>query len=332
MNILVTGGAGYIGSFMVKRLLVDDNRVIVVDKVPRHVDPSAKPQDDSFFTQVQFAIGDLGDQKFLNALFADNQFDAIIHFAGYIQVGESMQEAFKYFANNVSSSLQLIETARRHNVKKIVFSSSAAVYGNPVQIPIPEDHPKNPESPYGESKWMVERMLYWFAKVHNVRSVSLRYFNACGAALDGSMGETHNPETHIIPNAIRAVMESKPFTLFGDDYDTPDGTCQRDYIHVLDLAEAHVLALKKLETDEGAFAYNVGTGKGYSNKEVIEMVKKVSAKDVQVAVAPRRPGDPAKLIADPKKIMDELHFVPKYSDLETIVASAWKWHRNKLET
>jgi UDP-glucose 4-epimerase len=323
MKILVTGGTGYIGSFMVKRLLEDNNEVTVVDKF-------GKPEGDTLFSRVHMQLGDLGDRGFLTSLFDKGNFEAIIHFAGYIQVGESMQDAYKYFENNIAASLQLIDIARKHNVNKIVFSSSAAVYGNPVQIPIPEDHPKNPESPYGESKWMFERILYWFAKVHGLRSVSLRYFNACGATLDGSMGETHNPETHIIPNAIRSVLENRSFKLFGDDYDTPDGTCQRDYIHVLDLAEAHVLALKKLESDAGAFAYNVGTGKGYSNKEIVEMVKKVSGKEFTVEMAPRRSGDPSKLIADPTRIMNELHFTPKYSDLETIVKSAYAWH-SKIE-
>ena len=264
------------------------------------------------------------------ALFSPNKFDAIIHFAGYISVSESMQDVYKYFSNNIATSLNLIEAARMNNINKLVFSSSAAVYGNPITVPIPEDHVKNPESPYGESKWMFEKMLQWYNTVHQFNSVSLRYFNACGAALDGSMGEAHDPETHIIPNVIKALLEKRSFTLFGNDYKTPDGTCVRDYIHVLDLVEAHMLALKKLETDSGAFAYNVGTGQGYSNKQIIETVKKIAGQDVSVTLSSRRPGDADELVADATKIKTELGFTPKHSDLETVINSAWLWHqRNK---
>jgi UDP-glucose 4-epimerase len=321
MKILVTGGAGYIGSFMINKLLENQHTVVVADSLERG-------QQKELHNKVELKIGDLADKNYRTSLLKDTNIDAIIHFAGYIAVGESMQNAYMYFQNNVAASLQLLEEARQNNIKKIIFSSSAAVYGNPVKVPIPEDHPKNPESPYGESKWMFERILHWYSIVHGVNSVSLRYFNACGAALDGSLGEAHNPETHIIPNAVKAALNGTPFTLFGTDYKTPDGTCVRDYIHVLDLVEAHVLALQKLDKDTGAFAYNVGTGKGYSNKEIVEMVKKVSSIDLQVTMAPRRPGDADSLVADPTKINSELNFKPQYSDLETIVKSAWAWHQN----
>lgn len=320
MKILVTGGAGYIGSFMIQKLLADQYEIVVSDSLERG-------QQKDLHSQVEFKVGDLADKNYRTTLLKDTHIDAIIHFAGYISVGESMQNAYMYFQNNVATSLQFLEEARQNNINKIIFSSSAAVYGNPIQVPISENHPKNPESPYGESKWMFERILHWYHAVHQLNSVSLRYFNACGAALDGSLGEAHDPETHIIPNAIKAALNNTPFTLFGTDYKTPDGSCVRDYIHVLDLAEAHVLAVKKLEKDQGAFSYNVGTGKGYSNKEVVAMVKKVSGIDLQMNIAPRRPGDPDSLIADPNKIMSDLGFKPQYSDLETIVKSAWAWHQ-----
>lgn len=319
MKVLVTGGAGYIGSFMVKRLLDDGHTVTVADSLERGYEKAVDQR-------ATFAKGDLNDAAFITNLFSGETFDAIIHFAGYISVGESMKDAYMYFNNNVSSSLHLLEEARKHNITKIVFSSSAAVYGSPVKVPIPEDHQKDPESPYGESKLMFETILKWYQKVYQLNSVSLRYFNACGAALDGSMGELHDPETHIIPNAIKAVLGNRPFTLYGSDYKTPDGTCVRDYIHVLDLVEAHLLALSKLEKDSGSFVYNVGTGKGFSNKEVLEMVKKVSGKDFEITMADRRPGDADTLVADSTKITTELQFSPKNSDLETIVNSAWQWH------
>lgn len=319
MNILVTGGAGYIGSFMVKRLLADGHDVTVLDSFERgHREIENE--------RVTYEKGDLLDTAFLAQVFSKKQFDGVIHFAGYISVGESMQHAYQYFHNNISGSLELIEQARLHNVHKIIFSSSAAVYGNPVQNPIPEGHQKHPESIYGETKWMFENILKWYQQVHQMDSVALRYFNACGAALDGSMGEAHVPETHIIPNAIKAILAGSEFKLYGTDYNTPDGTCVRDYIHVLDLVEAHVLALQKLEKETGAFAYNVGTGKGYSNKDVIEMIEKVSGKTLVTQEETRRPGDADTLVADAHSIQKELGFVPKYSDLETIVKSAWEWH------
>ncbi|HSA84445.1 MAG TPA: UDP-glucose 4-epimerase GalE, partial [Patescibacteria group bacterium] len=275
MHVLVTGGAGYIGSFMVKRLLADNHQVTVVDSLERG-------HEEAIDGRSTFRKGNLGDDAFLQELFQHNSFDAIIHFAAYISIGESMKDPFMYFENNTYNALKLLEIANKYNVKKIIFSSTAGVYGNPVNTPIPEDHPKNPENPYGESKLMVEKMLSWYQQIHGLNFVVLRYFNACGAALDGSMGEAHEPESHIIPNIINAVLEEKPFTLFGGDYKTPDGTCIRDYIHVLDLVEAHMLALNKLEHDQGGYFYNVGTGKGYSNNEIVAVVKKVAGIDFEV--------------------------------------------------
>jgi UDP-glucose 4-epimerase len=324
MKILVTGGAGYIGSFMVKRLLDERYEVVVADSLE-------KGYKEAVDKRAILKKGNLADPLFLKELFASNTFDAIIHFAAYISMGESMQNPLMYFENNTYTALKLIETATKHNVKKFIFSSTAGVYGNPVKNPIPEDHPKNPENPYGESKLMVEKILKWYKKVFGLNFVVLRYFNACGAALDGSMGENHSPETHIIPNAIRAAIKNEAFTLFGNDYNTPDGTCVRDYIHVLDLVESHVLALKKLNNENGGFYYNVGTGKGYSNKNILDMVKKVSGSDFQINTVERRPGDADSLVADPVRINSELQFSPKYSNLKIIVQSAFKWAKKVNE-
>jgi len=319
MNILVTGGAGYIGGFMVKELLDQGYTVVVLDSLER----SKSDQLDKRAILVQ---GSLLDHQFVKKVFYDHPIDAVIHFAGYISVPESTQKPELYFSQNVTATLVLLDQMIQSGVHKIIFSSSAAVYGTPKQIPIPEDHVKAPESPYGESKLMVEEILKWYGKAHQLRSVALRYFNASGADLDGKRGEAHAIEGHIIPLAIAACINDQPFKLFGDDYPTPDGTCVRDYIHVLDLVQAHLLALKKIEQEEGSFAYNVGTGKGYSNQEVVDMVKKISQREFVITTEPRRPGDPAELIAQVEKIKNELGFSPQYSDLETIISSAWKWH------
>jgi UDP-glucose 4-epimerase len=236
-----------------------------------------------------------------------------------------MRNPGKYFGNNVQGLVQLLDVMVDHQVASIIFSSTAAVYGNPKTVPIPENHDKNPESPYGESKLMAEKILSWYQKTKNINYVALRYFNACGASLDASIGEQHNPETHLIPNALVAAVQGTEFTLYGDDYDTPDGSCIRDYIHVLDLARAHMAGLEKLQKNPGGYAYNVGTGKGYSNREVIEMVKKVTNKDIKITTADRRPGDPAVLIAQIDAIKNELQFLPEHSDLETIVSTAYAW-------
>jgi UDP-glucose 4-epimerase len=321
MKILVTGGAGYIGSFMAKRLLEENHEVIVIDSLERGhkeaVDPRAKLE-----------VGNILDQNFLKNAFSAHEFEAIIHFAGYISMAESMENPQMYFTDNTFATLKLLETATAFTVDKIIFSSTAGIYGNPVKIPISEEDPKNPENPYGESKLMVENILKWFQKVHGTSFAALRYFNACGASLDGKMGEAHDPETHIIPKAIEAAISGTPFTLFGSDYKTKDGTCVRDYIHVLDLVEAHVLALNKITKDPGGYHYNVGTGNGFSNKEIVEMGKKISGIDFEIQIKPRRPGDADELVADPEKIMTDLNFQPKHSDLNTIISTAWQWHKN----
>lgn len=322
MKILVTGGAGYIGSFMVKRLLEKGEDVVVIDSLER----GNKEAVDS---KAKLVVGDLKEKSFVENVFAQDKFDAVIHFAGFISMGESMQNPFIYFQNNIFASLNIMEEMVKTKTDNFIFSSSAGVYGNPVKVPIPEDHPTNPGNPYGESKLMVEKLMVWYQKTHGLNSVALRYFNASGASLDGSLGEQHNPETHIIPNIIRAILKGESFKLFGTNYETKDGTCVRDYIHVLDLVDAHILAIEKVKKDKGMLIYNVGTGNGYSNKEVMEMVKKVSGKELSVEEVQRRPGDANSLIADVARIKQDLGFAPKYSDLETIVKTAWQWHSKK---
>lgn len=320
MTVLVTGGAGYIGSFMTRALLDRGYDVIVFDNLKRG-------HQDYIDSRAKFVKGDLTIIEDLNKLFEENKIDAVLHFAGLIAVGESEKEPELYYKNNVDGSKNLFKTANKNGVRKYIFSSTAAVYGNPQQIPIPEDHAKNPTSEYGKNKLDIEHLLENLAKENDAISfAALRYFNASGAALDGSFGENHDPETHIIPLAMKAVINDSEFGLFGADYDTPDGTCIRDYIHVLDLVEAHILALNKIENENGGFVYNVGTGNGYSNREVIAEIEKISGKKINVVEKPRREGDADRLVADASKIMNDLGFSPKYSDLTSIVKSAWAWH------
>lgn len=327
MNILVTGGAGYIGSFMTKALLDRGDEVIVFDNLERGYR-------EAIDSRAKFIKGDIKNNKDLESLFEDNLFEAVMHFAGLIAVGESEEKPDLYYQNNVIGSKNLFEAAVNiGSVKKFIFSSSAAVYGNPTQIPIPENHPKNPTSEYGKNKLIVEEILLSLQKDNpKISFVALRYFNAAGDALESDLGENHNPETHIIPIIIKSAISGLPFKIFGDDYKTKDGTCVRDYIHVLDLVQGHLLALEKLQKEPGAYNYNVGTGNGYSNKEVVEIVKKISGKNFDIEYVSRRTGDPDELIADCSKIKNELGFSPKYSDLETIVKTAWQWHKNKART
>lgn len=319
MKILVTGGAGYIGSFMTRKLLEKGYEVVVLDTLERG-QKSVVPQ------EAIFVQGSVGNKEVLEQLFTEHTLDGVIHFAAYISMKESMHNPYIYFDDNTHNALILLDVMQKHNIKNIIFSSTAGVYGNPTQIPIPEDHPKNPTNPYGESKLMFEKVLNWYKQIFGLNFTVLRYFNACGASLDGEYGEAHNPETHIIPCAISAVLEGRPFELFGTDYSTVDGTCVRDYIHVLDLVEAHVLALERIMRDGGGYTYNVGTGKGYSNKQVIEAIKQISGKDIEIQQKERRPGDASELVADVTNIKRDLNFNPQYSDLNTIVSSAWKWH------
>lgn len=321
-KILVTGGAGYIGSIMTKRLLDNGIETVVVDDLERSDKHSIDPR-------ARFVEGNLLKSEFVTSIFEKETFDGVIHFAGYISMAESMENPYIYFQNNIYGALNVVEAMRNYGSNNFVFSSTAGVYGNPTKVPIPEDHPKRPTNPYGESKLMVEHILDWYSSIHNISSVCLRYFNACGALLDASLGERHKSETHIIPKAIEAILEDKEFNLFGTDYNTPDGTAVRDYIHVIDLTDAHILALQKLESDKGHYKFNVGTGNGHSNKEIVEMVEKVSSKKIKVKYSSRRPGDAEILVADPTNINRELLFQPKLSDLETIVKSAWDFHTKK---
>jgi UDP-glucose 4-epimerase len=316
--ILVTGGAGYIGSHVVKELLHRNYQPIVFDNLQTGHRNAAK---DALLIE-----GDLSDQKKLKETFHFHPIDTVMHFAADCLVGESVQNPVKYFNNNVRNSLKLIEMMDAFEVKKIVFSSSAAVYGEPKTIPIGEDHPCLPTNPYGETKWIFERVLQAFHDGGKLNFISLRYFNAAGADPEGKFGEDHSPETHLIPLVIKAALDGTSVPVFGTDYPTPDGTCIRDYIHVADLAHAHILALRKLDQDRVAGVYNLGNGSGFSVREVIETVRKISGRGVVSVDSMRRPGDPARLVASSKKIREELGWIPVSPDLETIVETAWQWH------
>lgn len=322
MKILVTGGAGYIGSHMVSELLKSSVTPVVFDNL-------GSGHKEAIPANATFIKGDLEDSELLASVFEEEKIDAVMHFAAYISMAESMENPKIYFKNNSFNTLNLLDLMVRFNVKNFIFSSTAGVYGNPVKISITEDHPCHPTNPYGESKLMVEKMLRWYDQAYGVKSVVLRYFNAAGAALDGKNGEGHDPETHIIPIAIKTALgQIESFDIFGTDYPTLDGTCIRDYIHVVDLVQAHILALDRLINTQHSITYNVGTGKGYSNKQIVEAVQKVSGKTFKVDYLQRRPGDASELVASADKIKKELNWEPKYSDLETIVSTAWEWHKN----
>jgi UDP-glucose 4-epimerase len=322
MNILVTGGAGYIGSHMVRMLAARGYSPIVVDSLEyghRQALPAGVP----------LIVGNIGDKQTLDSVFSKYKIAAVMHFAGYLMVEESIRDPIKYMKNNIIAPMTMLALMQERGVDNIIFSSSAAVYGNPTVIPIPESHAKNPTSPYGLSKWCFEELLRVTDYQYHIRSISLRYFNACGASLDGRYGEAHDPETHIIPVAIRAAMGSqKEFLLFGTDYPTRDGSCLRDYIHIEDLAEAHLLALDALSHGHNTDVYNLATGQGSTNKEMVAAVKKVTGVDFAVRESARRPGDPHSLVADPSKFKKEFSWQPKYSDIDTIVSSAWKWYKS----
>lgn len=320
MKILVTGGAGYIGSITVRELLKKNYEVVVIDNL-------SSGHQKAIPSEAALVIDDIGNTKTLENIFLNHKIDAVIHFAAFIQMGESVINPSKYYKNNVFNSLSLFDAMVKFNVLKIVFSSSAGVYGSPETVPIPEDAQKEPSNPYGETKLAIEKMLHWYDIAHNLKSISIRYFNAAGASLDGEIGEAHKEESHIIPNAIKVALGQKEqFEIFGKDYETSDGTCVRDYIHVLDLANAHILAIKELLSGSGSNIYNAGTGKGFTNLEIINMVKKVSGVNFKLEYKERRPGDAPALVADPSKIKKELSFNPEHSDIETIIKSAWAWH------
>lgn len=319
-KILVTGGAGYIGSFIVRKLRDVGFEVLIVDNLS-----NGHREAVSDFELIKIDL--VTEKDKLDELFAKEKFAGVIHMAGFIQMGESYENPGMYFRNNVVSSLNLLEVMVKHKVSNFVFSSSAGVYGEPEKQPIEEDDSKNPTNPYGETKLMIERMLVWFDKAHGLKSVSIRYFNAAGAAFDGSIGEDHPNESHLIPLALKAALENREFTIFGDDYNTPDKTNVRDYIHVLDLADTHTLALKTLIDGAKSNFYNAGVGRGYSNKEIAQMVKEITGLDLKIKYGPRRSGDADSLYASIDKIKKDLDWKPKYG-LREIIESAYKWHKS----
>ncbi len=318
-TILVTGGAGYIGSHVVKELLRGGHNPVILDNLQTGHRKAV--------LNAPLMEGDLSDQETTPKIFQLNSIDAVMHFAADCLVGESVHNPEKYFNNNVKNGIKLLEIIEQFHVKKFVFSSSAAVYGEPREIPISEEHPCAPTNPYGETKWVFEKTLQAFHDAGKLDFISLRYFNAAGAHQDGNLGEDHSPETHLIPLVIKSALDGSTVRLYGTDYTTPDGTCIRDYIHVQDLARAHILALQKLEREDQSAIYNLGNGNGYSVREVIETVRKVTGRKVASVDSPRRPGDPARLVASSDKIRRELGWTPEYPDLETIVRTAWDWHR-----
>lgn len=319
-SVLVVGGAGYIGSHMVKRLMRSGHAVTTLDNFSTgHRDA---------ICGGQLVEGDLADTAGLAEIFAKQHFDAVFHFASSIQVGESVLQPAKYYGNNLCNTINLLDAMVAAKVPFLVFSSSAAVYGEPACTPINESHRTAPLSPYGHSKAMVEQVLRDYARAYGLQSVSLRYFNACGADPEGELGERHDPETHLIPLALQAVSGRRgALTIFGDDYDTPDGTCIRDYVHIEDLCEAHLLALRYLQDGGTVQALNLGSGNGFSVAEVLRTVEQVTGRAVPVIPGKRRPGDPARLVADAARATAMLGWIPRYGELETIVRHAWAWEQ-----
>lgn len=316
-KILVTGGAGYIGSHTAHLLQKQGYDVVVLDNLSRGHAHNVDPQ--------RLHKIDLQDTLTVTELLRKEQPDAVIHFAAYISVGESTQKPELYFSNNTAGSLSLFTAMIESGVQRLVFSSTAAVYGNPQHVPVRETHPFVPVNPYGDSKVMVEKILGWLDQYRGLRSIALRYFNACGCEPGSGLGEEHDPETHLIPLILRAVQTGKPVTVFGEDYDTPDGTCIRDYIHVSDLAEAHIRAVEHLMRDGASDVFNVGTGTGRSVREVIQAVEDVTQQKVPYQVGPRREGDPAILVANSDKLQQTLGWKPRYTDLREIVRTQWEF-------
>jgi len=324
-DILVVGGAGYIGAHAALALESAGYNVLVFDNL--------STGHKEFLRFGRHVIGDLADRKALEAVFASNRIAAVMHFAACINVGESVADPAKYYRNNVANTLNLLETARDHGARGVIFSSSCAVCGLPEQLPLREDHPQNPINPYGRTKLAVEWMLHDFAQAYGLAYSALRYFNAAGAApkaLDARIGEWHEPETHLIPLVLQAALnETKTVHILGTDYDTRDGTCIRDYIHVCDLADAHVLALERMLAVEKSGVFNLGNGQGYSVREVIDCARAVTGRPIAVREAPRRPGDPDILVGNAEKAMRELNWKPRFADLETIVRTAWDWELSR---
>lgn len=318
--ILIVGGAGYIGSHVNKLLTEKGYDTIVLDNLSCGHKESVK--------WGKFCQCDLKDVEELDEVFTQNDIEAVMHFSSFIEVGESVQDPEKYYTNNVVNTLNLLNVMRKHDVKKFIFSSTCATYGVPQKIPLTEDHPQNPINPYGWTKLMVERILKDYDTAYGLKSVILRYFNASGADVSGEIGEAHDPESHLIPLILDAAIQKREnIKIYGTDYDTPDGTCIRDYIHVTDLADAHLLALEYLKNENTSNEFNLGNGKGFSVREVIESVKKVTGRTFCVLETPRREGDPAVLIGSSQKAKEILGWNPQYVDIEGIVETAWNWHK-----
>lgn len=321
MTILVLGGAGYIGSHTVFELIERGEDVVIIDNLETGYEQAVHPK-------ARFYQGDIRNREFLEDVFEKETIDAVIHFAANSLVGESMTNPLKYYDNNLCGTKVLLEAMVAHGIDKIVFSSTAATYGEPKQIPIMESDPTEPTNTYGETKLSMEKMFRWTGVAHNLRYVSLRYFNACGAHKSGELGEAHNPESHLIPLILQVPNGKRDtISIYGEDYDTKDGTCVRDYIHVTDLAQAHILAVEYLVKGNESNVFNLGNGVGFTVKEVIETAREVTGHNIPSVVVPRRAGDPAVLIASSEKAKTILGWKPENTKLETIIASAWKWHK-----
>lgn len=323
-TILVVGGAGYIGSHTAFLLAQHGHHVIILDNLSQ-----GQTFSHSWATFIQ---GDFGDKKLINEIFSTHNITAVMHFAAHIEVGESVHNPLKFYNNNVIKTVQLLETMLEHGVHTFIFSSSCAVYGTPQFLPLTEDHPTAPISPYGNSKLMVEMMLRDMQQAYGLAYVSLRYFNAAGALPEYGLGERHTPESHIIPLLLRSAQTQKPFSIFGTDYPTKDGTCVRDYLHVLDIAQAHLLALNHLQDEKPSEAFNLGTGNGFSVRQIIEAVEKITETKIRTILAEKRAGDPASLVADPTRAHNILQWQPRYSDLDFIVRSAYVFEHQSTYT
>ncbi|MBW2109419.1 MAG: UDP-glucose 4-epimerase GalE [Deltaproteobacteria bacterium] len=320
MKILVVGGAGYIGSHMCKFLAAHDHVPVVLDNLVCGHRQAVK--------WGPFFEGPMEDRGLLRRIFSEHEIACVMHFAAFCYVGESMTAPAKYYRNNVAATLTLLEAMVEAEIQGFIFSSSCATYGEPEKIPIPEDHPLNPINPYGRTKLMVEQILADFRRAYGLESVCLRYFNAAGADPDGELGEDHDPETHLIPLVLQTALGQRPhIDVFGDDYPTKDGTCIRDYIHIQDLAQAHLAALERLLDGKPGGVFNLGNGEGFSVRDVIEVARKATGAPIPEKVTPRRPGDPAVLVGSSEKARQELGWKPRFADLETIIETAWKWHR-----
>ncbi|MBO0475839.1 UDP-glucose 4-epimerase GalE [Vagococcus sp. DIV0080] len=322
MSIAVLGGAGYIGSHAVQALIKKGEKVVVIDNL-------LTGHKEAIHEEALFYEGDIRDKEFMLSVFKKEGITGVVHFAASSLVGESVTNPLKYFNNNVHGTQITLEVMQELGVKHIVFSSTAATYGEPEETPIKETTPTNPKNPYGESKLMMEKMMKWCDEAYGIKFVALRYFNVAGASLDTSIGEDHTPETHLVPIILEAALgKREQVSIFGDDYDTPDGTCIRDYVHVVDLSDAHVLALDYLQKGNDSNIFNLGSADGFSVKEMIEEARKVTTKEIPAVIAPRRAGDPSTLVASPEKAKEVLGWKPQYTNVTTILETAWAWHQS----